>query len=99
VAGGIDRCHDGPLDIGVLFPGVEIAVDPGLRGPDGEPGSADPVRFGASDMASFAPEGTGTAGTVYVRLAMGQQLAVRVRTTGRTRILQDDPGAAAWRTS
>ena len=95
---GTDRCPEGPYDLAQMFPGVDIEVDPGLRGPAGEPGSADPVRFGASDMASFSPEGTATAGTLFLRSPRGQQFAVRVgNITGRTRILRYDPGARSWR--
>jgi Tfp pilus assembly protein FimT len=85
IAGGIDPCTEGPHDVGHLFPGVE-------------PGSADPVRFGTSNMASFSPEGSGTAGTLYLRSAHGQQFAVRVgNITGRTRVLRYDPGLPGWR--
>ncbi len=95
IAAGVDRCPDGPYDVGELFHGVTIAIDPGLRGPEGEPGSSDPVRFGASDIASFSPEGSGTAGSVYLRSARGQQYAVRVgNVTGRTRVLALRPGDA-----
>jgi type II secretory pathway pseudopilin PulG len=98
ISAGLDQCTDGPFDLGEIFQGVTIAVDPGLRGPDGEPGSADPVRFGASDMASFSPEGSGTAGSVYLRSARGQQFAVRVgNVTGRTRVLRYDAGSRTWR--
>lgn len=98
IAAAVDRCPDGPFDLGQMFKGVTIAVDPSLKGPDGEPGSADPVRFGASDMASFSPEGSGTAGSVYLRSARGQQYAVRVgNVTGRTRVLRYDAGSRTWR--
>jgi type II secretory pathway pseudopilin PulG len=98
IAAAVDRCPDGPFDLGRMFNGVTIAVDPSLRGPDGEPGSADPVRFGASDMASFSPEGSGTAGSVYLRSARGQQYAVRVgNVTGRTRVLRYDAESRTWR--
>ena len=38
---GVDRCAADPDLVNALIPGVEVAVDPGLRGPDGEAGSAD----------------------------------------------------------
>jgi type II secretory pathway pseudopilin PulG len=98
IASRVDPCPDGPYDLGELFHGVTIAVDPDIRGPDGEPGTSDPVRFGSSDIASFSSEGSGTAGTVYVRSARGQQYAVRVgNVTGRTRVLRYDAGARLWR--
>jgi type II secretory pathway pseudopilin PulG len=98
IGSGVDACPDGTHDLLTMFPGVDVAVDPGLRGPDGEPGSADAVRFGASDIASFSPEGSATAGTVFLRSDRGRQLAVRVgNVTGRTRILRYDTGGRSWR--
>jgi type II secretory pathway pseudopilin PulG len=98
ITAGVDPCPDGPFDLGQMFQGVTVAVDPTLKGPNGEPGSADPVRFGTSDMASFSPEGSGTAGSLYLRSARGQQYAVRVgNVTGRTRVLRYDAESGTWR--
>src|SRR5262245_62057719 len=36
---GSDPCPDGPHNLTDMFPGVEVGVDPQLRGPAGEPGS------------------------------------------------------------
>ena len=97
IAGGRDVCPEGPYDLTHMFPGIDILVDPGLPGPDGEPGSPDAVRFGRSNIASFAPEGSGTAGTLFLRSARGDQYAVRVgNITGRTRILRYDPARRQW---
>ena len=94
---GRDVCAAAPVDLGELFSGVAIAVDRSVPDPDGGPGSADPVRFGASDLASFTPAGTATAGTVYLRSAGGAQFAVRVAgVTGRTRILRFDTARRQW---
>ena len=98
VQGGADRCSEGPYDVEALFPGVEIAVDASLRGPDGEAGSPDAVRFGRSNIASFSPAGTCTAGSVFLRSRNGLQVVVRVAgVTGRTRILWYDPPTRTWR--
>ncbi len=95
---GPDVCVDGPLDLTAMFPGVEIAVDAALRGPDGEPGSADPVRFGRGDIASFSPSGTCSAGSLLLRSRGAVQYMVRVAgVTGRARILKYDRGAGVWR--
>jgi len=95
---GTDACPEGPYDLDVLFPGVRFAVDASLRGPDGEAGSPDPIRFGLSDVASFSPEGTCTAGSLFVRSRNGVQYVVRVAgVTARTRVLQYDAGTRAWR--
>lgn len=98
IADGTDRCPEGPFEIDALFPGAHLAVDGALRGPDGEPGSTDAVRFGRGDIASFSPGGSCTSGSLFVRSTKGVQYAVRVAgVTGRTRILRYDPGASVWR--
>jgi type II secretory pathway pseudopilin PulG len=95
---GTDACVDGPHDLSSLFPGVQVAADPGIRDADGGPGSADPVRFGSSDMASFSPAGTCSAGSLWLRSAGGTQLMVRVAgVTGRVRILRYDRVTGQWR--
>jgi len=93
---GRDSCQPS-VSLTALFPGVAIAVDASLPDPDGGPGSADAVRFGASDVASFSSTGTATAGTVYLRSAGGVQFAVRVAgVTGRTRVLQYESSRHQW---
>lgn len=95
---GPDRCVDGPHGMDELYPTVAIAVDPAIRGPAGEPGSADPVRFGRSDLISFSPDGSCTPGSLYLRSPQGTQYAVRVAgATGRVRLLRYDAPAAVWR--
>jgi type II secretory pathway pseudopilin PulG len=97
IANGKDSCPEGAVELGELFGGVAIDVDAALPDPDGGAGTSDPVRFGSSDLASFTPTGTATAGTVYVRSTGGAQYAVRVAgVTGRTRVLRFDTGARRW---
>jgi prepilin-type N-terminal cleavage/methylation domain-containing protein len=93
-----DTCADGPVDVAALFPGVSIGVDDGIRGPEGDPPSPDPVRFGASDLASFSPSGGCTAGSIFLRSTKGAQYVVRVAgATGRLRVLRYDAAARVWR--
>ena len=95
--GGVDKCFEGPYDIAAMFPGVSIAIDGTLPGPEGDPSSFDPVRFGVSDIASFSYSGSCTAGTLYLRSARRNQYAVRVgNVSGRTRLLKFDPGTRKW---
>ena len=54
IVSGTDACLEGPHDLQAMFPGVQVAVDPAIRGPGGEPPSPDPVRFGSSNLASFS---------------------------------------------
>ena len=98
IRSGADPCVDGPHQFNALFPGVEIAVDPSLRGPAGEPPSPDPVRFGVSNMASFSPNGSCTAGSLFLRSPRGQQYVVRMAgVNGRLRVFKYDLGARLWR--
>jgi type II secretory pathway pseudopilin PulG len=95
---GLDRCVGDVQDVEQLFPGVHVAVDSTIPGPDGDAPTSDPVKFGRSDMASCSPLGSCTAGTVFLRSERGLQWAIRVAgVTGRTRILRYDNGARAWR--
>jgi type II secretory pathway pseudopilin PulG len=73
------------------FSGVTFGIVDGVKsidpGPDLVAGS-DPVRFGKSDLVSFSPDGSATAGTIYIRGRGHQQAAVRVLgVTGRVRPL------------
>jgi type II secretory pathway pseudopilin PulG len=95
--GGPDVCHEGPYTIDAFVSSVAIAVDPSIRGPGGEPGSPDPVRFGRSDLISFSSNGSCTPGSLYLRSPDGVQYAIRVAgVTGRTRLLRYDAAAARW---
>ncbi|MFI5176969.1 MAG: Tfp pilus assembly protein FimT/FimU [Vicinamibacterales bacterium] len=97
IASGTDRCPEGPIDLEAMLPGIRIDVDPTLRGPGGEPPSPDAVRFGASDLASFSPLGSCTAGTLFLRSPLGAQFAVRIGgATGRTRVLRYDHASRVW---
>ncbi len=97
IARGRDTCTADSTELGEMFSGIAIATDASIPDPDGGPGSADAVRFGSSDLASFTPTGTATAGTVYVRSAGGTQFAVRVAgATGRTRVLRFESFRRAW---
>jgi type II secretory pathway pseudopilin PulG len=98
IQSGADPCFDGPHELAELFPNVAIAVDPALRGPAGEPGSPDPVRFGSADLVSFSPLGSCTAGSLFVRSTSGAQYVVRVGgVSGRIRVLRYESPATGWR--
>ena len=90
IGAGIDRQIEPPLTLVEQFPGVQIALAPGVDG-------LDPVRLGRSNLMSFSPSGTSTSGTIYVRGADGTQWAVRVLgATGRTRVLRLDASTGEW---
>jgi type II secretion system GspH-like protein len=97
---GIDRRLGSVERLPELFGGVEFGVTPGLPPIDAgaTPPGADPIRLGAGNSASFAPAGTSTSGTVYLRGRGGAQYAVRLfGDTGRTRRLTFDRAAWRWK--
>jgi prepilin-type N-terminal cleavage/methylation domain-containing protein len=98
----IDAQIQAPERLSDRFPGVDFGIARRIRGIDSsewlEPGS-DPIRFGTADILTFTPRGTATPGTVYLHSAGGRQYAVRVLgTTGRTRVLELNPGDGSWMT-
>ena len=98
IGSGADPCIDGPYAIGDVVPHVDIAVDSTLKGPSGEAPSPDPVRFGSSNIASFSPLGSCTAGTMFLRTTGGAQFAVRIAgVTGRSRVLRYESLKSGWK--
>ena len=89
ITSGVDQPLDPPASLSDLFPGVAIAVS-GVAGDD-------PIRIGSSNLLSFTPVGTATAGSIYVRGRDGSQFVVRILgATGRVRVQYYDPRTAAW---
>jgi type IV fimbrial biogenesis protein FimT len=89
IASRIDKSLDAPMRLSDLFPGVAIAAS-GVAG-------GDPLRIGRSDLLSFAPLGTATSGSVYVRGRDGTQFAIRILgTTGRVRVERYQVSTRRW---
>lgn len=88
---GIDTPLSAPVRLSADFPGVRIALDPGVGL------GTDPVRLSGGALLSFSPDGTATAGTIYVLGRDRTQLAVRVLgVTGRTRVLKYERSTGSW---
>lgn len=80
------------------FAAVEFGVEAGLPAVDGgAPPGGDPIRLGASNLASFSSNGTATAGSVYIRGRHAQYVVRIFGTTGRVRILKFDRAANQWK--
>lgn len=83
-------------DIRFGFPPGRAPRDPG------DPGRrldrlTDPIRFNASDLASFDPIGGATPGSVYLTDSHDRLACVRVLgSTGRTRVLLYDAEREEW---
>jgi len=90
----------GPANtLSMHFAGIGFGARPGIPAVDtgGTAPGTDPIRLGAGDMAVFTPDGTATAGTLYIRGAGDRQYAVRVfGETGRTRVLKFDARRFIW---
>jgi len=82
ILAGIDRRVAGPVPLTAGLPGVRVGINAGVPAPPPEHGlldTADPIRFGVSDMLSFSPLGTATPGTFYLA---GESAQAAVRVTG-----------------
>ncbi len=81
------------------FEGVRFGFVPGCPLSDGSavPQDADPVRIGSSRFLVFAPSGTATSGTLYLRgqLDIGYAVVI-LGATGRTRLLACTASRGKW---
>jgi hypothetical protein len=82
------------------FAGVDFGAQPGLPAVDAgsAPPGNDPIRLGASNMASFSSIGTATSGSVFIRGRRNAQYVVRIfGTTAKVRVLRFDRHAKQWK--
>ena len=83
------------------FTGVTFGICPGVTPVvPGDPFDvSDPIQIGQSTLMSFSPNGSSTAGTIYIRGVQTSQFAVRVLgVTARARIFHFDFSDGKWRT-
>ncbi len=100
---GVDPAVKPPRRLAHLGRGCGFGFPPGPPPPD--PGSPDrplstddPIRFNQSDLASFSPLGSATAGSLYLTDGVKRLAAVRVfNRTGKVRVLTYDPATRVWR--
>jgi type II secretory pathway pseudopilin PulG len=79
------------------YPGVQFGLMDGIPDADGNRGTgADGVRIGSARTLTMSPDGTATAGTLYVRGRRGQYAVRVLGATGRVRMLQYRPGEGIW---
>lgn len=96
IAAGADPMLFPDVSFGSLFPHVRVGIGPGVPSIDGGQ-TLDPVAIGSSNILSFSPDGTSSAGSVYVLGDGGAQYAVRVLgVTGRTRVFRYQRSDRAW---
>ena len=100
IRNGTDPCLGTPERLSDHFAGVEFGVQPAL--PPVDVGSAppgdDPIKFGASSLASFSSAGTATSGSVFILGRRHTQYVVRIfGATARVRVLRFDQRAGFWK--
>jgi prepilin-type N-terminal cleavage/methylation domain-containing protein len=97
IALGIDTPLGRREQLSDTFPGVSIGLMNGYPDADDQPGTgSDGVRIGRARIATMSPDGTATAGTLYLH-GRRSQFAVRILgTTGRVRVLEYRPAEHAW---
>lgn len=89
VASGVDAPLGSDIGLGDLFRGIAAG------GADGS--TPPPVAGERVTWFSFAPTGTASSGTVYLRGGSDVQYAVRVLgATGRVRLLRFRPATGTW---
>jgi hypothetical protein len=98
IVAGVDFEISPPRRIGQHFPGVRFGLRAHVPDLDGIRASADGdgVRIGTSRILSMGPDGTATAGTLYLRGRRGQYAVRVLGATGRTRVLRYDAGTDTW---
>jgi len=88
--GPVERLRD-------RFPGVSFGLDGTVPDVDGRVGTGeDGLRIGTARILTMSSDGTATSGTLYVRGRRGQYAIRVLGATGRTRMLQYDPGSRTW---
>lgn len=99
IATGLDPALDEAEEIGDHFAGVVFGFVTGCPLVDGSsvPAGASPVRIGSSGLLTFAPSGSATSGTLYLRGRSDTAYAVVILgATGRTRLLRCSAGSGTW---
>jgi prepilin-type N-terminal cleavage/methylation domain-containing protein len=96
---GTDRVIHAEETLPNHFTGVEFGAVAGLPAvdPPAPPPGNDPIRLGAGNMVTFTPQGTSTAGSLYIRSHRDTQYVIRIfGDTGKIRILKFNPQTGEW---
>jgi type II secretory pathway pseudopilin PulG len=82
IKAGLDRVVAGPYWMKGKYPHITFSFLENFKGldPSGNPigNLDDPIRFGRSDICSFAPDGHASPGSVYLANGVDRQSVVRV---------------------
>jgi type II secretory pathway pseudopilin PulG len=99
ITSGVDRELLASERLADQFSSVDFATLPGLPpiDPGGTPPGDDPIHLGTSNIASFSPQATATAGSLYIRGKRAQYVVRIYSDTARTRVLKFDATTNRWR--
>lgn len=101
IKAGVDRLVAGPYWMRGKYPHITFSFLPNFQGldPSGKPigNLSDPIRFGRSDICSFAPDGNASPGSVYLADGVDRQSVVRVSpANGKIQVFDWQPGKKKW---
>jgi hypothetical protein len=97
ISAGIDPRLTAAEMLGDRIAGVQFGLLAGVPDVDGDPNTgSDGVRIGTARILTMSPDGTATAGTLYVRGRKGQYAVRVLGITGRVRVLQYRQGSRQW---
>lgn len=97
ILSGLDPLVEGPDDPAIRFEGIRVGLPdvpvPQIPPSTGSiPSPADPVKFGNSNLVSFAPGGSVSGGTLYLTDGTRVAAVIAYGPTGRIRLQRFDPG-------
>lgn len=99
IRNGIDRGLGATERLSDNYAGVDFGLLPDLPpiDPGGPPPGMDPIKLGSSALLSYAPSGSSSAGSLYIR-GRKVQYAIRILgDTGRARVLKFNPHDRLWK--
>lgn len=95
ISAGIDSVMDAETAFAARCPSVRIARLPGVPDVNGSLDD-DAVRFGASDIATFDPDGSASSGSLYLTDGRSQLAVTVTPATGRVRVRRWDRQRQVW---
>jgi type II secretory pathway pseudopilin PulG len=99
IRSGVDRQLMPPEKLADMFAHVDFGALPNLPAVDagGTPPGDDPIRLGASSIATFTAKGTSSTGRVYIRGERAQYVVRVFGDTGKTRVMKFEASTRQWR--
>ena len=99
ILGGVDWQLMPPEKVSDTFTNVDFGTLPALPPVDagGTPPGADPIRLGASSIATFTANATSSSGSLYIRGQRAQYVVRLFGDTAKTRVMKFEPATKRWR--